>query len=99
MGHPPEPNPPPWPDSVIFISPDTPAEEVRRIVAPTEDPTYAYPDPSQVDPSTGTPRILTGHTSGRHFTEAAVRVARVDHRAAERLLLRVVDGGRWELGT
>jgi len=69
MGHPPEPNPPPWPDSVIFISPDTPAEEVRRIVAPTEDPTYAYPDPSQVDPSTGTPRILTGHTSGRHFTE------------------------------
>ena len=57
-----EPNPPNWPTSVKFLHPSMTTDEIRRIVEPTEDPTYTYPDIFNND----TQKI--GHTTDRHFT-------------------------------
>ena len=57
-----EPNPPNWPSSVKFLHPSMTSDEIRRIVEPTEDPTYTYPDIFNND----TQKI--GHTTDRHFT-------------------------------
>ena len=57
-----EPNPPNWPASVKFLHPSMTTEEIRRIVEPTEDPKYTYPDIFNDNIT------KVGHNTDRHFT-------------------------------
>ena len=57
-----EPNPPNWPASVKFLHPSMTTEEIRRIVQPTEDPKYTYPDIFHDNVT------KVGHNTDRHFT-------------------------------
>ena len=57
-----EPNPPIWPSSVIFLHPSMTEQEIRRIVEPTEDPKYTYPDIFNGNIT------KVGHNTDRHFT-------------------------------